>query len=214
MNDEEKITIYQVGDSIRDQIMGTMSDNVEYAVEAESYETMKKYLIDEEFDILLEEPHFLTIRAKFPNSHEVANFSLCRTDHQYNTMQIGNILDDLACRDFTINAIARDKDGNHIDPYNGIRDIRKRILRCVGSAEERIREDPLRALRAVRFIVTKGFKPDDELLKVLQSSWIVELLKTLPTERVRQELDRTFSKDNVGTSDFLYNLESFIEAVE
>jgi hypothetical protein len=55
MNDEENITIYQVGGSIRDQNMGTMSNKVNYAVEAESYETMKKYLIDESMNMTCKE---------------------------------------------------------------------------------------------------------------------------------------------------------------
>ncbi|WP_161524712.1 CCA tRNA nucleotidyltransferase [Alteribacter lacisalsi] len=67
------------------------------------------------------------------------------------------ILEDLALRDFTVNAMAETKEGTILDPFNGRADLDNRILRAVGDPEQRLKEDPLRVLRAIRFAVKYSF---------------------------------------------------------
>jgi len=81
---------------------------------------------------------------------EVADFTLCRSG----TRESPTIYTDLSKRDFTINAIAKDVDGKYIDPHNSVQDIQARLLRCVGNTKDRLSEDPLRSLRAMRFMIT------------------------------------------------------------
>lgn len=94
--------------------------------------------------------------------------------------------EDLARRDFTVNAIAMDKEGNLVDLYGGENDIHSKIIRCVGDPEKRFNEDGLRILRALRFASTLNFEihPDTEKA-IFKLSY---LLKNISAERVREEL--------------------------
>src|SRR3989344_4692219 len=100
-----------------------------------------------------------------------------------------SLLEDLARRDFTINAIALDDDKGHIvDPYDGQKDIKDKIVRAVGNATERFNEDALRMLRAVLLVAELGFGIDgDTATAISQNS---EHLGHVSRERVRDELVR------------------------
>ena len=108
----------------------------------------------------MEQPEYLTIRAKVPGIGP-ADFVLCRKDGSYRdgrhpeSVAVGTLHDDLARRDFTMNAIAKDEDGKIIDPFGGIGAIEIGIIECVGQARMRMEEAQLRLLRAIRFAVTK-----------------------------------------------------------
>lgn len=100
-----------------------------------------------------------------------------------------NILDDLKRRDFTINAIAYDTEtGEIIDPFSGIADLARGIIKTVGDPKERFFEDGLRILRAVRFHVELGFPLDSETEKsILENK---DILKEVSRERIRDELTK------------------------
>ena len=93
---------------------------------------------------------------------------------------------DLARRDFTINAMAMDRRKNLIDLFGGRADIDAKILRCVGDAERRFEEDALRMLRALRFAARLGFSLEAQTKQALQTK--KELLKTVAAERIFTEL--------------------------
>ena len=97
--------------------------------------------------------------------------------------------EDLARRDFTINAIALDDDKGHlIDPYDGQKDIKDKLVRAVGDASLRFNEDALRMLRAVRFVAELDFGIDgDTAAAISQNS---EHLSHVSRERVKDELVR------------------------
>lgn len=107
-----------------------------------------------------------------------------------------NIQEDLSRRDFTINAIAlkpqffeeSDKkiDFQVIDPYRGINDIQKKIIKAVGDANDRISEDALRMMRAIRISAQTGFDIDKDTLKAIKNNW--KLIKNISWERIRDEL--------------------------
>ena len=97
-----------------------------------------------------------------------------------------NIAEDLARRDFTINAMAMGPDGSIVDPFHGVEDLRRGIIRFVGNPEHRILEDPLRILRALRFAARFGFKIDESSIRA-----IVKLspeLRRISKERIKDEL--------------------------
>jgi poly(A) polymerase len=102
----------------------------------------------------------------------------------------GRVLaDDLARRDFTINAMALDPlDGQLHDPFDGRSDLAAGVLRAVGDAAERFSEDPLRLLRAVRFASRLGFDSDADTAKAVAQT--ASSLTTISRERVRDELEK------------------------
>lgn len=97
--------------------------------------------------------------------------------------------DDLAHRDFTVNAMALDPvAGEIVDPFGGAADLRAGRLRAVGPPSDRLREDPLRALRAVRLVSERGFEPDGPLRAALGQA--AQGLPKVAGERIRAELER------------------------
>ena len=105
--------------------------------------------------------------------------------------------DDLSRRDFTMNAMALDAKGNIIDPYRGKEDVENGIIRPVGNAEQRYREDPLRMYRACRFVAQTGFMYVEQETGRQESSCIVYKnfwkdckASNLSMERVRQEMEK------------------------
>ncbi len=199
---QNSIKFYTVGGYVRDTIIGVPSKDIDYAVEAPSYEAMRDY-IALRGKIYQERPQFLTIRAKLNN--EDCDYVLCRKEGHYtdgrrpDSVSIGTIYDDLARRDFTCNAIAINENGDYIDPHGGIEDIQDQKLRCVGNARERFSEDSLRLLRAIRFEVTKNLELDDSIVKCLNDKTIVNLLDNVSIERIREELYKCFVYDTPAT---------------
>jgi len=102
---------------------------------------------------------------------------------------ISNIEEDLSRRDFTMNAIAmRLPGGEIIDPFDGAKDIKNKIIRCVGNASQRFNEDGLRPLRAVRFAAQLGFEIEENTLSAIPDALSVSA--KVSQERVRDEIDK------------------------
>ncbi len=99
------------------------------------------------------------------------------------------LTEDLSRRDFTINAMALGPEGEIIDPCGGQSDLRMRLIRCVGDAERRFREDALRMLRAVRFSAQLGFAIESGTAQALRKC--ARRADGLSAERVRTELEKT-----------------------
>lgn len=99
------------------------------------------------------------------------------------------LTEDLARRDFTINAMALLPDGTVADPFGGRADLAERVIRCVGDPERRFREDALRMLRAVRFAAQLGFAIEEETAAALRRE--AAGLEQVSGERVRVELEKT-----------------------
>ena len=199
---------YRVGGCVRDALLGIKSKDIDFSVEAESYDAMKDAIFARGGTIFLEKSEFLTIRAKVPNLGD-ADFVLCRKDGAYSDgrrpdeVVPGTLLDDLARRDFTINAIAETESGEIIDPFDGRRDLEHKLIRCVGSVE-RLREDSLRMLRALRFATTKKMYLHHEISSFLADGNNSALLRNISIERIREELKKMFEADSL-TSIMLLN---------
>jgi tRNA nucleotidyltransferase (CCA-adding enzyme) len=221
--------MYEVGGCIRDEILGLKSKDIDFTVvldpdelfiggtdfggPMDPFRKMVRNLERMGFTIWLESPEFLTARAMFPKGHKngglTADFVLARKERGYSDgrrpdeVEVGTLHDDLARRDFTMNAIAKDRDGNLIDPFNGQADIADRLIRAVGFAEDRLGEDALRGLRAIRFAVQKGFRIDREIQDVLGSWKFHEALTSVSTERIREEMEKAFKVDTFDTLGWL-----------
>ena len=105
-----------------------------------------------------------------------------------------SIEEDLSRRDFTINAMAIDSEGNLIDPYHGAKDIKNKVLRTVGNPSDRYHEDPLRMYRACRFISQLGFTYCENDIPstvfIQKDFWKECKAQHLSMERVRQEIEK------------------------
>ena len=102
---------------------------------------------------------------------------------------ISDLRADLARRDFTVNAIAMDAEGVLHDPFGGQQDLKSRVIRAVGTAEERFSEDALRMLRAVRFSAQLGFSIEEKTGRAI--AHCAPLVSSLAAERVCAELEKT-----------------------
>jgi tRNA nucleotidyltransferase (CCA-adding enzyme) len=192
-----EITVYEVGGKIRDEFMGLKNKDIDYAVEADSYYAMREYIISRGGEIFLEKPEFVTIRARI--GRDAVDYVLCRKDGTYSDnrrpdfVTAGTIFDDLARRDFTMNAIARNiVTGEIIDPFSGQRDISHGIIRCVGEASERMMDDSLRLLRAIRFSITKNMIIEAEISRMFGSKFWTDRVANISQDRIRDEVSKMF----------------------
>lgn len=208
---------YLVGGAVRDQLLGLSPKDFDYSVEAESYDAMKEDILARGGTIFLEKPEFFTIRAKVNKID--ADFVLARKEGDYSdgrrpdSVEIGTIDDDLARRDFTVNAMARLEDGTIYDPFNGQVDLALKRLVCVGNAHARFSEDYLRLLRAVRFSIVKGFELDNDIHDALCSPEILRGLYKISKERIREELVKCFAHDTWKTLLFFEDYSNLHEVI-
>lgn len=124
--------------------------------------------------------------------HEVTTFRRdVQTDGRHAVVEFGASLDeDLARRDYTINAIAYSASSDSLlDPHGGRKDLEKGIIRAVGDPRERMTEDRLRALRGIRFASRFDFRIDDDTWRAIVES--APHLSRLSAERVKQEIEKT-----------------------
>jgi tRNA nucleotidyltransferase (CCA-adding enzyme) len=199
---------FEVGGCVRDEIMGHPSKDIDFSVVAPSFEAMRQAVVDAGMKIVVESPEFFTVRAvaktPFQGRSGGLDFVWARKEGPYSDgrhpdfVEPGTLEDDLSRRDFTMNAIAKAADGSLIDPFNGVTDIRNRKIRCVGAAEDRLREDALRGLRALRFSVTKGMVIDRAIRDTMRQPWFAEALSSVSKERQREEMEKMFAHDTLG----------------
>lgn len=186
---------YLVGGFVRDKLMGRISSDIDIATKARPNE-IKEVFRDSK--IIEVGKAFGTIKLIADgNEYEITSF---RSDGTYkdkrrpdNISFSDSIYEDLKRRDFTINAIALRND-EIIDPFDGKSDISKKIIRAVGNPKERIEEDYLRALRAVRFATILGFKIDTDLKEAIKEK--SSNLSYISAERQRAEFDKILLSDN------------------
>ena len=123
-----------------------------------------------------------------------------RKDSHYNKRRpmeveyITDLMTDLKRRDFTINTICMDKDGKIIDLLNGVNDLNNRTIKMIGDNIERLVEDPLRILRAIRFATVLDFNLDEELIKAIKKKY--KLVNTLSKDRVKREFSKILMSPN------------------
>lgn len=220
-----QVKIYEVGGCVRDEILGLPTKDIDFVAEAPSYEALRDYLVDQGFKIHVEKPEFVTIRCGVPKGHLLygrtkdADFVLARKDGTYSDgrrpdfVEPGTLMDDLARRDFTVNAIAKNPEtGGYVDPFGGQKDLKTKRLRFVGNPEDRIREDGLRVMRGLRFALTKGLCIADPTWEALTSDLAHVMLSKVAVERIREELEKMLIFDSEDTVRLLLrtNLQSAI----
>lgn len=215
----------EVGGAVRDSMLGLDSKDVDFVAVPtvqfdtadEAFSALVNHLKETGFKVFLETPQFFTVRAQVPDGHSlklrtnVADFVLARRDgpssdgRRPDFVLPGTLFDDLQRRDFTVNAMAI-LNGELVDPFDGKDDLNSNLLRFVGNPTDRIAEDGLRVMRALRFHVTKGFDVDADSWDAINSDFAAEMLSRVSVERVRDELDRMFAANTVQTMETLSDL--------
>ncbi len=202
-----KFKTYLVGGAVRDELLGVEPKDLDFVMMAPSFEEMENELIAQGAKIFVRKSEFLTIRCNHPTLGSV-DFVCPRGDgiytdgrHPDSVKVAATLEEDLARRDFTIGAMAKDiETGDIIDPHNGQQDLKNKILRCVGDTQTRFTEDGLRILRALRFMITKGFAPEGSISMALSDRTFFESrLDKIPIERIHGELLRCFKHDTIAT---------------
>jgi tRNA nucleotidyltransferase/poly(A) polymerase len=177
-------------------------------------------MLERGFEIFLETPDCFTIRAKFPKDHQfsglVADFVMARKEVGYMEgtrrpiLELGTLEDDLLRRDFTLNALAEDENGNIIDLFGGIEDLKMGILRTPMDARITLMDDPLRILRALRFTITKDFFMSDDIWEAMKQEGILKKLEqTVSGQRIREEIDKMMRFNTTRSFRLLMDVDTF-----
>ncbi len=183
---------YLVGGYVRDQLLGIESFDIDICTNAIPKELIK--ILPKYTNINLGGISFKIKEYNF----DVTTY---REELKYENRKpvkynyINNLVQDLKRRDFTVNTICMNKKEEVIDLLNGIEDLNNLTIKMVGNPQDKLKEDPLRIMRAIRFATTLNFKIDDELLKYLKK-YHQDIL-TLSKTRIKEELDKIFMSDNV-----------------
>jgi tRNA nucleotidyltransferase/poly(A) polymerase len=209
-----KFKEYLVGGAVRDEILGLSNKDLDYVFvfeELDENQTADECFnemyqnIQERGEIFLSTPSCYTIRYKDKVTKEVKDVVMARKEVGYvqgtrtPIVKPGTLYDDLERRDFTLNALAKDEDGNIIDYFNGIEDLKNGVLRTPLPTKVTFNDDPLRILRAIRFSITKGFKIPEPMFLTIFSYDYESKMDVVSTERIREELLKCFKFDTLKT---------------
>lgn len=181
-----------VGGAVRDALLGIPNLDWDLATAATPPEVRRRFRRTVPLGIEFGTVGVLDDEGRM---HEVTTFRRdVRTDGRHAEVEFGASLDeDLARRDFTINAIAYHAQRRVLrDPFDGRGDLARGLVRAVGVPAERMREDRLRALRAIRFAARFDFDIEPVTWQAIVDS--APHMRRLSAERVKQELDKTFEQ--------------------
>jgi tRNA nucleotidyltransferase/poly(A) polymerase len=191
--------IYSVGGAVRDKYLGKESKDLDIMITGVPMDTLEQ-ILGKYGQVNLVGKSFGVLKFKPKGSTEDIDVAIPRTDtatgaggHKGIETKSDHTLpieDDLKRRDLTINAIATDIEGNIIDPFGGVNDIKNKIIRMVDPSA--FTEDPLRMLRAVQMASRFGFTIEPETMKAIQGSAVK--IREIPSERILTEFDKIVQK--------------------
>ena len=184
---------YIVGGCVRDSLMGRTP--VDWDIATNALPDRIKALFERTIDTGIK--HGTVTIMISGDTFETTTY---RVDGRYtdnrrpeNVTFTSSITEDLSRRDFTVNAMAYNPAEDIIDPFGGIADIKNKLIRTVGNADERFHEDALRMLRAVRFSAQLGYRIDAAVLESIQRNSL--LISHISFERIRGELNGILLSD-------------------
>jgi len=193
---------YIVGGSVRDLFLGKAPKDWDIATDAKPEEIQKF------FPESVYENQFGTVGVKTGSEDKslaVVEVTTFRKEESYSDMRhpdhvtfTNSIEEDLARRDFTINAIAMSENGDVTDPFKGRDDLENKIIRAVGNPRKRFSEDALRLLRGVRFAAELGFQIEEETESAIKNH--AGLLDKIAKERVRDEFSKILMSPGEGAN--------------
>lgn len=180
--------LYMVGGATRDFLLERPVLDYDFVTDATPDE-MKSFLKDADYTFA----RFGTVRLKV--NHVKVDITTLRVESEYTDYRhpskvtfTRSIKEDYVRRDFTINAIYMDEEYNIIDYCGGLQDLNNKLIRFIGDPDKRIKEDPLRIIRAERFEKKLGFKIEDETFKAIERNR--HLIDELNPLKVEAELNK------------------------
>ena len=224
--------IFEVGGCVRDELLGLESKDIDFTVVLddtslsvdEGWDKMLKWLRSEGFSLFLETKDCFTVRGKFPKGHKneglVGDFVMSRKEvgvipgTRKPILELGTLEDDLMRRDFTVNSLCKDEDGKIIDLFEGVYDLKTRVLRTPLDPMITLLDDPLRMLRGLRFSITKGFIIDSKLWDCMLDHRVLDKLKEVVShERMREEITKMMKHDTIKSLKLLNKIPGLMEVV-
>ena len=185
---------FAVGGCVRDAILGRIPADWDITTSAMPEEV--KALFNRTIDTGIQ--HGTVTVMKDHVGYEVTTY---RIDGEYEDARhpkevsfTSNLVEDLKRRDFTINAMAYNDRAGIVDEFDGIGDLERGVIRCVGNAKDRFGEDALRMLRAVRFSAQLGFAIDEETKAAITE--LAPNLEKISAERIQVELVKLLTSDH------------------
>lgn len=187
--EEHHFEAYFVGGCIRDFLLQRPIEDVDITTSATPEQLMNIFP-----DVIPVGVEHGTVIVRYEHvSYEITTFR-----HENATPSERLLSEDLQRRDFTMNAIAMDQHGEIIDLYNGQSDLNSSQIQTVGSANDRFTEDPLRILRAIRFVSQLNFTIEQATLDRMKR--LTHLLETVAIERITNELQLIFQGEYVQSA--------------
>ena len=181
--------LYLVGGTVRDYLLGKELDDMDAVSDATPKE-IESFLpnVDNTFGYLGSLKYKSEEGIKFDITTLRKESGYLDSRHPSQIVFVKDLSIDYLRRDFTVNALYMNADLKVIDYCNGQDDLKIHLLRMIGGPENRIKEDPLRILRAIRFHLMFNLKIDDALLKAMHNNF--SLLKNITDAKIRSELNK------------------------
>lgn len=181
-------TGYVVGGCVRDALLGRAPNDWDVCTGAKPHEMQAVFADCRVIETGLKHGTLTVLHDGEP--YEVTTFRVDGeyTDHRHpdEVIFVENVIDDLARRDFTINAMAWNPSTGLVDAFGGQEDLKRRLIRCVGEPEKRFTEDALRILRALRFASVYNFLIEEKTAQAIHA--LKHTLHDVAAERIRVEL--------------------------
>ena len=207
-------SLYLVGGTVRDYLMGLPLDDMDVVTDA-TPEDIKVFLPNASFVFA----RFGSVSYKTEKKVKF-DITTLREEKGYKDARhpdkihfVKDLTVDVRRRDFTVNALYMNSKLEVLDYVNGQEDLKNHTLRMVGNPDLRIKEDPLRIIRALRFSIDYKLDIDGELDKAIRNN--ISLLEKLNIEKIRQDIRKIKNKDSVLINKLFeeYNIKHLLDVI-
>ena len=207
-------SLFFVGGSVRDFLLYKEFFDVDLVTNA-TPKDMKEFLTDADFTF----EKFGFVKVKFED--ERFDVTTLRIEEGYEDFRHPKVIrfttkleEDVLRRDFTINGLYMDTNLKVYDFVNGVNDLNNKVIKMIGDPLKRIKEDPLRIIRAIRFSLTYNFDIDSELKSAILQS--VSLLESLNIEKIKQDIKKikNASKEEIYKKFIDYNIQKYFDVIK
>ena len=187
--DKHGFSLYLVGGTVRDYLLGYALEDMDAVSDATPAQIVSFLSnVDDTFARLGSLKYKGPDGVKFDITTLRKESGYTDSRHPNKVIFVSDLEDDYPRRDFTVNAMYMDKNLRVYDFCNGQNDLKNRVLRMVGNPDQRLKEDPLRILRAIRFHLMFKLKIDSRLFEAMRDRFY--LLENITDAKIRSELDK------------------------